>query len=118
MSSSPNTVGIATIDVNSTTDVTATYRVKSVGGLVLWIVHNLTGVNVKVCVTDFTPVAGAAAFEEDAIKSIFADSLCSRTLKPGHQGPIVGSFDGVPGSIYSYTITVNGAAATDPQLEI
>jgi hypothetical protein len=118
MSSSPNSIGVATIDVNSTSDVTATYRVKSVGGFVLWSVHNLTDVNVTVCVTDFTPIAGAEEFEEDDIRSILAESLCSRVLKPGHQGPIVGFFTGVPGSIYSYTIKVNGTAATDPQLEI
>jgi hypothetical protein len=118
MTSSPNSVGVATIDVNTTSDVTATYRVKSVGGFVLWSVHNLTNVNVTVCLTDFTPVAGAEELVEDDIRAVLAESLCSRVLKPGHQGPIVGFFTGVPGSIYSYTITVNGSAATDPQLEI
>jgi hypothetical protein len=118
MSSSPNTVGVATIDVNSTTHVTATYRVKSLGGLVLWIVRNLTDVNVTVCVTDFTPVAGAEGLEEDDIRSVLQESLCSRVLKPGKQGPILGSFTGVPGSIYNYTITVNDETVSDPQLEI
>ena len=118
MSSSPNTIGVATIDVNSTTHVTATYRVKSLGGLVLWIVHNLTGDNVMVCVTNFTPVAGAAALVGDDVRSVLAESLCSRLLKPGQQGPILGHFTGVPGSIYSYTIKVNDETVSDPQLEI
>jgi hypothetical protein len=118
MSSSGNTVGIATIDVNSTTAVTSTYRVKSISGLVLWSVRNLTDVNVTVCVTDFTPVDNAEPLEQENIRSVLETTLCTRVLKPGHQGPIVGFFTGVAGSIYSYTIKVNGAAATDPQLEI
>jgi hypothetical protein len=118
MSSSPNTVGVATIDVNTPAQVTATHRVKSFGGFVLWIVHNLTKVDVTVCVTDFTPVAGAQPLLEGCARPVLNDDLCTHVLKSGHQGPIVGQFSGVPGSIYNYTITVNGAPAADPQLEI
>jgi len=118
MSSSSNTTGVARIDVNTTTAVTTTHRVKSASGFVLWLVHNLTQTGATVCVTDFTPVDGAPALNDHDKESFLADGWCTRVLSSGDTGPILGRFEGTTGSVYNYTVKVNGGTASDPQLEI
>jgi hypothetical protein len=118
MSSSSDRIGVATIDVNTMETVTATHRVKTASGFVLWIVHNLTQTNVTVCVTDFTPVDGAGLLRDEDMETFLDEGWCTRVLAPGDTGPILGRFTGKPESVYHYNVKVNNVIATDPQLEI
>lgn len=118
MSYSSDRTGVATIDVNTIDSVTATHRVKTASGFVLWIVHNLTQANVTVCVTDFTPVAGAGQLRDEDMERFLDEGFCTRVLGPGDTGPILLRFSGKPESVYNYNVKVNNVIATDPQLEI
>jgi|SRR5262245_59324194 len=108
------THGVAIIDVDAPDHAICTREVKTVVGVVAWIINNRTGNTLTVGINDFTavPNAGAPAF----------DWL---TPNPNPVPPFSTSFiilraraASIPGDRYKYNVTIDGKPVLDPQLVI
>jgi hypothetical protein len=104
-----------TVDDIATPQVTVTHRVKSAGKHVVWFVFNATTDEepVEVCVTNFRQEGSQVP--HSAID--FLTGPCD-TVPSGQKRVLHAKFNGDPGSVYTYDVTVNGNLAVDPELEI
>jgi len=120
MSSTANTVMVAKINVTSgggSPAVTATAKVKTHSGMVIWRVKNNTGSTLdNVKMTNFVPTGGNT--QDLRIQSGSFDDIDTGPIPSGHIANIPVLFDGDVGQVYNYEIWVDGYLASDPQLEI
>ncbi len=112
-----NRVAVATINVKALTpphNVEYTRKVKTVSGIVIWVVHNQTSEQINdVRIFDFGPVADAKVLD-----SRLALDLHTGPIDAGKRATVPGFLAGHPGDVYTYKISVNDTDAQDPQIEI
>jgi hypothetical protein len=111
MNQIPDSPGLGFIEVDSSTDVRVTSKLKAVSKNAAWLVHNNTMAAVKVTVANFRKGATRYADALDAVTPQPMD------IKPGGRAFIGGRFD-LDTGIYDYDVLVNDVVAKDPQLEI
>jgi hypothetical protein len=116
MSDTPRTIGVATIDVTSSTTADVTQRVISVGKVVVWIVTNSTNSQHTVCVTNFQAVYPANGSSDRTFP--LQQENCTGNIGAGKTGVIVAKLSGNTGQILTYDVTIDNTTAADPELEI
>ena len=116
MSDTPRTIGVATIEVTSSTTANVTQRVISAANVVVWVVKNSTSYPHKVCVTNFQPVFPANGNSDRTF--LLQQGDCTGNINAGASGVIVARFSGITGQILTYDVTIDNTKATDPELEI